>query len=113
MNKRAMRAVSYRKAGRLVPPEAQGLRAAAVVLKARETMPWHSTQAREELLIALKGQLDVAVRGASGRQRRLALRSGLSLFLPARTWHTVMNVSTSRSAVYVYVTAAARGRSST
>ena len=97
--------VSCLRPGRLVPPEAQGLRAAAVVLKPREAMPWHSTQAREELLVALEGRMHVAVRTPSKRARRIALRNGQSLFLPAYTWHTVVNASARRAVTYVYVTA--------
>ena len=98
--------VSLRRAGRVIPRRTNGLRAAVVVLKPGALMDWHSTGSREELLIALAGQVQVTVRAASGRPRRAGLRAGQCAFLPRGTFHCVINRSM-RSARYLYVTASA------
>lgn len=99
---------ALRRPGRLVPGPGRGLRARCVRLRAGETMDWHSTGRREELLLVLDGRVRVEVnRPHRGRRRRIPLRALTSLFLPAGTWHQVANVSR-RSARYVYVTGPAR-----
>lgn len=72
-------------------------------------MPWHSTGAREELLIALKGRVQIRTEDARGGARRLVLRAGRCAFLPTKTRHLVMNVSR-RTASYLYVTGPLPGR---
>ena len=57
----AIRRRTYRRPGRLVPPGAVGLRARAVRLKPGQQMDWHSTRAREELLVALRGSVGLEV----------------------------------------------------
>jgi mannose-6-phosphate isomerase-like protein (cupin superfamily) len=80
----------------------RGLRAGAVVLALGQSMDWHSTEEREELLILLSGRLQLE---ADTRPRsRVALRAGQCAYIPPRTWHRVLN-RTSASATYVYVTA--------
>ncbi len=69
-------------------------------------MEWHSTRAREELLLALRGAVRVEVRGPSGAVRRRLLKAGQCAWLPARTLHRVINRGT-RRAHYLYVTAPA------
>lgn len=71
-------------------------------------MDWHSTNTREELLLAHRGRLCLDVR-LPGRRlpRRLALAAGQCVFLPTRTWHRVVNRSSSLAA-YTYVTAPAK-----
>ena len=99
-----VRAVSYRRAGRLVPPQAASLRARTVVLKRGAIMDWHSTSAREELLLALRGTVDLEWQPAGRSGPRLQrLRAGECAFLPAHVLHRVVNRS-SASASYVYVT---------
>ena len=97
---------TVRKAGRLLPRRAAGLRGGVVVLRPGEVMPWHSTKSREELLIALQGSLQVETQ-RSRRVRRIPLRNGQWLLLPRQTLHCVVNTST-KSARYLYLTAPAR-----
>ena len=104
---RRIRLASLRKAGRVIPRRPRGLRAAVVILAPGDVMEWHSTGAREELLIALGGRVAVDVDVASRGRRRVALASGHSLFLPHRTRHRVINRS-SVAARYLYITAPVR-----
>ncbi len=67
-------------------------------------MDWHSTEAREELLLAMAGAVELQIRSRSTVRRR-ALRAGQCAFLPARTRHRVVNRSRT-PARYVYVTGA-------
>ena len=90
-----------------MPLHARGLRASTVVLKPGAVMGWHSTQAREELLIALKGQVRVEVNGLLRRIHRIPLNAGQCVFLPHRTLHRVVNRSSARAS-YLYVTAPTR-----
>ena len=90
----------------MVPAQTKGLRAAVVVLQPGEVMDWHSTHAREELLVALAGRVRVEVRSAH-RLRRLSLTSGMCAFLPRQTLHRVVNRSPA-AARYLYVTAPVR-----
>ena len=108
-----VRVVSSRRPGRLVPRREHGLRASSVRLVPGGRMDWHSTQEREELLLALDGQLQLEVRASAARTRRLRLVSGDTVHLAPRTWHRVIN-SSRADARYIYITArgeAARGRS--
>ena len=97
------RVVSYHRAGRLVPLSARGLRARTVVLNAGQCMDWHSTHDREELLIALRGQVRVDVASSRITHHRRLL-AGHCLFIPQQTRHRVVNRSR-RLAAYCYVTA--------
>ena len=102
-----MRLASLQKVGRVIPRRPQGLRAAVVILAPGDVMEWHSTGAREELLIALAGRVAVEMGAAARGRRRMALTSGRSLFLPHRTRHRVVNRASS-AARYLYVTGPAR-----
>jgi mannose-6-phosphate isomerase-like protein (cupin superfamily) len=102
-----LRHYSILRAGRLTPPQARILRARAVRLLPAGVMDWHSTQHREELLIALDGTLRVEL-AAGQHPRAVPLRAGECTFLPPRTLHRVINRSR-RIARYVYVTGG-RGR---
>ena len=93
---------SWRVAGRLVPPTAR-LHSRAVLLRRGARMAWHSTGAREEVLIAVAGAVLVERRSSDGRVRRLPLRAGEALFLPRQTAHQVRNAG-ARAARYIYVT---------
>jgi quercetin dioxygenase-like cupin family protein len=97
----------------LVPLEAQALKARAVVLAPGGSMHWHTTGAREELVIVLAGRPVVELLSGRGvpdgralqpRACRMALRVGQSLYIPAHTVHRVINPSRTR-ARYIYVTA--------
>ena len=69
-----------------------------------QAVDWHSTDAREELLIALQGT--VCVEREDGRRRITAtsLPAGQCAFLPCATIHRVVNRSR-KAAHYLYVTA--------
>ncbi|MDP3703307.1 MAG: cupin domain-containing protein [Candidatus Omnitrophota bacterium] len=98
--------VSYRRAGRLLPRRAAGLRAGAVVLRPGNIIDWHSTKSREELLIAMQGLVRVEVKRPHRTPRRVPLKNGACLWLPPHTWHRVVNEST-KLARYLYITAPA------
>ena len=66
-------------------------------------MPWHSTEDREELLVALAGRLHIESERPDGRRVRAILKAGECVLLLSRTPHTVRNRS--RGTVrYLYVT---------
>ena len=91
-----------------MPPSASGLRSRAVVLRSGGVMDWHSTGLREELLLVIRGALQLEIEAPSARRiLRRSLRAGRSAFVPARTMHRVVNRS-ARSALYLYITALAR-----
>jgi quercetin dioxygenase-like cupin family protein len=101
----AVYARSALRPGRLVPGRARGLRARSVRLEPGGAVGWHSTGEREELLLGLAGRLalELRPRASGGRLRRLALAADESIFLPAGTWHRVVNRS-ARAARYLYIT---------
>lgn len=98
---------SVRRAGRLLPRRGAGLRAGVVALKPGEVMEWHSTDAREELLILLKGWVRVEIGSLRRARRQVRLGDRQLLFLPSHTRHRVINGST-KLARYLYITAPAR-----
>ena len=93
---------SYRRPGRLIPKRSRGLRARSMLLPPEASVAWHSTGAREELLIGLAGEVLVEIRRAR-RVRRVALAAGWSLWLPPSLPHRVINASTT-PVRYLYVT---------
>lgn len=95
--------LSTHRKGRLIPRRARGLRAGAVVLRPGESMAWHSTNGREELIMVLDGRLSLEFHTPRQRLRRLPLRSGQCAFVRAHTMHRPINTSSS-TARYVYVT---------
>jgi mannose-6-phosphate isomerase-like protein (cupin superfamily) len=101
----AIRVTSYRSARRLIPRRRRGLRASSVVLRPGGTMDWHSTQRREELLIAMAGTVHLEA-DAGGTTRRVSVKAGQCAWLPPHTRHRVVN-RFRLSAAYVYVTGAA------
>jgi len=82
------------------------LRAGSVILKPQGVMEWHSTRHREELLIVLRGQIQLEWQQASGRSRSLALPAGRCASLPPKVWHRVVNAAR-QDAHYLYVTGGA------
>ena len=118
--------VALRRAERVIPRRANGLRAAVVVLKPGAVMDWHSTGSREELLIALAGRVQVHTATAPSKKRRgdrknaqepqeflrfrdgdvAVVRAGQCAFLPRGTFHRVINPSMG-NARYLYVTGSA------
>ena len=107
----------------MIPRRVKGLRAAVVALKPGASMDWHTTGAREELLIALGGRVQVRTATAPPQKRKgerknrkenifasldvAVMRVGECVFLPCGTLHCVVNRSM-RKARYLYVTAPAR-----
>ena len=105
---------SYRRAGRLVPPASRRLRSRSMILKPGQSVEWHSTGSREELLIGISGTVTLEYRACPPRQtqrrrdgprriRRATLPAGGCLFLPHRIEHRVVNRA-SRMAHYIYLT---------
>ena len=90
-----------------MPDGAKGLRAGSVLLGQGGVMGWHSTRAREELLIALHGTVQLEIRSSPRTVRRRILKAGQCAFLPARILHRVVN-RTAQRARYLYVTAPTR-----
>lgn len=96
---------SFYRPGRLVANPKKGLRARVVVLEAGKSVSWHSTDDREELIFSVSGSVRVEMEKAGTRHaRRFVLKSGSCFFIPAQTFHRVVNPF-SRVATYVYVTA--------
>ena len=98
-----IRVRSYRRAGRLTPAAALGLRAGSVVLAPRGVMHWHSTKNREELLIVLGGRLQLEIETEAQRIQRVKLLAGSVAHVPPQTAHRLVNQGTT-DARYVYVT---------
>ena len=98
---------SYHRAGRLVPQRASGLRAGSVTLRPGETMDWHSTRDREELVVALTGRVLLEVQAAPERRSRVTLVAGVCAWLPPKTLHCIVNRGP-QPARYLYVTAPLR-----
>lgn len=75
-----------------------------MILAPTQAVEWHSTDVREELLIAVQGTL--CVERENGRRRVIStnLRAGQCAFLPCSTVHRVVNRSR-KVAHYLYVTA--------
>ena len=93
---------SLARAGKLVPPNAKRLRGRAIILRPGEAVEWHSTGAREELIIALAGTVRLEL-GRVVRPHTALLRAGRCAFIPSATIHRVVN-RTTRTAHYLYVT---------
>ena len=98
-----LRAMSYRRTGRLTAARATGLRAGAVLLKPGRVMDWHSTRHREELMLLIRGRVSVEIETSPRRIRRVSVSGGGCLHLPSHTRHRVVN-RTHTDARYVYVT---------
>ena len=94
---------SYRRAGRLVPPASRRLRSRSMILKPGQSVEWHSTGSREELLIGISGTVTLEYRDGPRRVRRATLPAGGCLFLPHRIEHRVVNRAL-RMAHYIYLT---------
>jgi quercetin dioxygenase-like cupin family protein len=95
------------RSGRVILQGARALRARVVVLRPGSAIDWHSTKAKEELLIVLAGRVRLEVKGRAKSVGHRMLPRGSYAFVPEQTWHRV--VSASRAlAKYLYVTAPAR-----
>ncbi len=93
--------------GRLIKNSKNGLRARTVALKPKESMDWHSTGRREELILSVKGTIRIEIEQANRKISKSRLSSGFCFFIPSQVVHRVINAS-SRSASYVYVTGSQR-----
>ena len=94
---------SWQKPGRLVPPSAR-LRSRVMHVAPGETVEWHSTYEREELLLVVSGTLSLDVMTPARRQAARQVKAGGAIYLPSHVRHRVRNQSR-RRLVYVYVTA--------
>jgi len=95
---------SVRKAGVVVPKRVTGMRARVITLSPGEAVAWHSTQAREELLLILRGSVQLEVQTARRRVRRRRLTVGQCAFVRSHVLHRTVNRS-SQPIRYLYVTA--------
>ncbi len=95
---------SYAQAGKLVPKTAKRLRGRSVRLPPHGVMDWHSTGEREELVMALRGRLQIDYATQSGRTASVRVTTGQCAFIPSGVWHRVIN-RTTRVSQYLYVTA--------
>jgi mannose-6-phosphate isomerase-like protein (cupin superfamily) len=107
-----MKIVSKRfaRSGLLTPETAKVLRARSVILGPGRAIDWHTTDVREELVLAMAGLLLLetgVADGVGGARRRVHLAAGRCCFLPRRTWHRIVNRS-HRHAHYLYITAPRR-----
>lgn len=112
----AVRVCSTRRGMPLVPEDARWLRARSVVLTPGKAVDWHTTATREELLIVLRGHVELecqqdramsSMRQAlRGRVRCWRVSAGQCAFVPPATVHRVANRSQA-IARYIYVTAPA------
>ena len=96
---RGVRVRTLDRPGKLVPSSATRLRSRMVRLAPGQIMEWHSTKAREELLIVLVGRVTLELKDGAPKQ----LREGRCAFVPSRTMHRVVN-RTRAAAVYIYCT---------
>lgn len=95
---------SYRRAGKLLPSSARHLKGRSVRLSPGQTVEWHSTRDREELIVVWRGSVALEVQQRPEHIRALTLTAGDTAFLTSRVWHRVVNRSR-RPAQYIYVTA--------
>lgn len=75
------------------------VRSGFVILNADESVGWHNTEARHEIIIILKGKAKVHY-GAKGR---FNLSDNSFVYLPPQTLHNVENTGR-RPLKYVYIT---------
>ncbi len=67
-----------------------------------ETRGGHAFQTQQELVVALSGSFDLAVKDKNGGERRYHLnRSYKGLYLPALTWRHMENFSTNALSLHL------------
>ncbi len=71
-------------------PQTSGMRGGAVLLKARESVGWHSTNENEEALTILRGSGTVNVEG----QTDVPVHEKMLAYIPPGTRHNVTNTGT-------------------
>ena len=86
-----------------MPSSAQRLRGRSIRLAPGDAVDWHSTDRREEILIAVGGRLWLEREDPSGRVRIATLAEGQCAFIPSGVRHRVVNRSR-RSSRYLYLT---------
>ncbi len=77
-----------------------------VVLKKTETMPEHITDNKEEILIGIKGRLQVYINS----KKYKTLHPGSLVYLPPNVKHYIKN-TTSKIAKYIYITTTTKNTS--
>jgi quercetin dioxygenase-like cupin family protein len=88
--------------GKVVPESASRLKGRSIRLAKGGSMAWHSTQGREELIIAVSGKIHVQINSIK-RTESILIRQGQCIFIPKNTEHRVLNKSQGTSR-YLYVT---------
>jgi quercetin dioxygenase-like cupin family protein len=81
-------------------PETKGMKSGYVILQPGESVGEHSTDAKEEAIIILEGELQVFV----GGKPVVAAKKDQVVHIPAHTLHDMKNIGTG-AARYVYVVA--------
>jgi mannose-6-phosphate isomerase-like protein (cupin superfamily) len=69
------------------PPDSVAMRSGCVTLHAGEAVGWHSTGAREELILVLAGAGETRATDASP----VAVRAGEAVYVPPQCEHDVVN----------------------
>ncbi|MFA4907039.1 MAG: cupin domain-containing protein [archaeon] len=82
------------------PPQSESLKSGKVVFGAGESVGWHVTEKKEELLVVIRGNATVLVE--SGRS---GVQAGKAFFIPEGKKHNVLNEGKGELEYY-YVTAA-------
>lgn len=104
MRARPVERRSYAQAGTLLPKTAKRLRGRSVRLAPHGVMDWHSTGEREELVMALRGRLQIDYATQSGRIASVRVATGQCAFIPSGVRHCVINLA-KQTSHYLYVTA--------
>lgn len=86
-----------------MPSAACRLKGRSMRLKPGEGVEWHTTGAREEVLIILGGSIRLDLMPPRGPRASRTLSAGRCAFLPRRVRHRVVNRSR-RVARYLYIT---------
>ena len=95
---------SFHRGGTLLPPHAAHFKGRAIRLSPGQAIEWHSTRRREEVLLVFRGAISLERCSDGERIRTMTLSAGRLAFIPAQTWHRVVNRSR-RQAHYIYLTA--------
>lgn len=84
------------------PPQSVAMRSGCVTLRADETVGWHTTGAREELIIVLAGTGEARFR----EKPAITVRAGEALYVPPQCEHDLASTGP-EPLRYIYVVAPA------